>query len=407
MHLVIGGGPAGFFAAITARRADPNTPVVLLERGSEVLRKVLVSGGGRCNVTHDCDDPTALIDHYPRGGRELRGPFHHFGPPAVDDWFTAEGIALKTEDDGRRFPTTDRSTTIVDALTDAARAAGVEVRTGRRVTALSRDHGGFICEAGGEELRAEGVVLATGGKTSAVVQGPDGYDLARGLGHTIVPPVPSLFTFRCNAPWLRELPGVSADVALRAAGHTVRGPLLVTHKGVSGPAVLRLSAWGARDLHDQDYRFELRIDWLPELPDIDTLLQEHAAAHGRRQIVGDNPTPLPRRLWSALAREAGVAEDRRWAELGRKPRQSLADILKNTVLPVEGQSPFRDEFVTCGGVALTEVDFRTMASRVCPGLHLAGEVLDIDGLTGGFNFQNCWTTGWLAGQALGPGKGAP
>jgi len=403
MLVVIGGGPAGFMAAVTARRADQGTRVILLESGRQVLRKVRISGGGRCNLTHDCDDPALLVDHYPRGGRELRGPFTKFGPSAVADWFAAEGIELKTEPDGRRFPVTDRSATVVDALEAAARTAGVEVRTGVRVTGLRQVDEEFVVETTGEFFNARRVVLATGGATSSG-EGPTGYDLARGLGHTIVTPVPSLFTFTCRAPVLDGLAGVSAAVRLVAAGHTTAGPLLVTHRGVSGPAVLKLSALGAREFHAADYRCELAVDWLAETRDADALLQERIHAHGRRQVARDNPTVLPHRLWAALVRTAAVADDTRWADLGRDPRRRLAASLKRTTLPVTGQTTFKEEFVTCGGVALAEVDFRTMASRVCPGLYLAGEVLDIDGLTGGFNFQACWTTGWLAGRVLGESK---
>lgn len=401
MHVVIGGGPAGFMAAVTARRADPATPVVLLEGGQKPLRKVRISGGGRCNVTHDCDDPAELVTHYPRGGRELRGPFTRFGPAEVDAWFSAEGVELKTEPDGRRFPVSDDSRDIVQALLNAAEQAGVEVRGGSRVTDLTHEGSGFqVRTAGGEAIAAARVVLATGGATSAGA-GPTGYDLARALGHEIVPPVPSLFSFHCRHPLLVGLAGVSAEVRLTAAGHTVTGPLLVTHRGVSGPAVLKLSARAARDLHASDYRFPLTIDWSPEIDDVDVVLRERIAAHGRRRVPGDRAVKLPSRVWGALVREARVAKETRWADLDRDARRRLAALLKSTTLEITGQSPFKEEFVTCGGVALAQVDFRTMESRARPGLHLAGEILDIDGLTGGFNFQACWTTGWLAGRALG------
>lgn len=401
MHVVIGGGPAGFMAAVTARRADPATPLVLLEAGAKVLRKVRISGGGRCNVTHDCDDPALLVANYPRGGREIRGPFTRFGPREVADWFAAEGVELKTEPDGRRFPVTDNAATVVDALMSAADRAGVEVRTGSRVTELRATEHGFRVETEGcASLDARGVVLATGGNTSAG-SGPTGYDLAAGLGHTIVPPVPSLFTFTCQEPLLAGLAGVSAPARLTAGGHGTEGPLLVTHRGVSGPAVLKLSALGARAFHELDYGFELAVDWLPEVADADVLLRGRVHTHGRRRTGRDNPTTLPRRLWAALVRTAGVATEQRWADLGRDLRLRLAGLLKHTPLAVTGQTAFQEEFVTCGGVALAEVDFRTMASRVRPGLHLAGEVLDIDGVTGGFNFQSCWTTGRLAGRNLG------
>lgn len=397
MLVVIGGGPAGFFAAVTARRTNPGVPVVLLEQGGEVLRKVRISGGGRCNVTHACFDPRELVTHYPRGGRELRGPFHHFGPAETEAWFAAEGVRLKTEDDGRMFPLTDDSATVVGALTGAAAAAGVQVRTRCGATDLKREDDGFTVATAGGDLRAGAVVLASGGRTSAGT-GPDGYALARGLGHAIVPPVPSLFTFRSGAPLLAGLAGIAAEVRVAAAGLEAGGPLLITHKGLSGPAVLRLSAWGARALQACGYAFDLGVDWLPGVADADALLQERIRGHGRRAVAGDHATPLPARLWAALVREAGIDARTRWADLGREARLRLAGALKATVLPVAGQAPFKEEFVTCGGVALGEVDFRTMGSRVCPGLFLAGEVLDVDGVTGGFNFQNCWTTGWLAGR---------
>jgi len=406
MIVVIGGGPAGFFGAITAREADPSRPVVLLEKVGEVLRKVKVSGGGRCNVTHACFDPRELTGRYPRGGRELLGPFHHWGPAETLDWFAERGVALKTEPDGRMFPETDDSATIVDCLRQAARDAGVDILTRKTVTAIEKDGENFLVKTASGDLPCSAVLLATGGQTSA---DPGGFDIARSLGHTIVDPLPSLFTFRCSDPLLEGLPGVATEAVVEVSDRPrgrddlrQGGPLLVTHRGLSGPAVLKLSAWGARDLHDQDYRFELAVDWLPGLSveELDGLLQDRTRTQGKQQVASAGPGDLPRRLWSALVSRAEIGPESRWADLGRDARRTLVDILKGTRLAIHGQDTFKEEFVTCGGVKLAEVDFRTMESRRCPGLFLAGEVLDVDGVTGGFNFQACWTTGYLAGQGM-------
>lgn len=416
MIVVIGGGPAGFFGAIAAREANPACPVVLLEKQGRVLRKVLISGGGRCNVTHDCPDPRQLAGHYPRGGRALIGPFTRWGVEQTIDWFAQRGVELKTEPDGRMFPVTDSSQTIADCLQAAAREAGVEVRLRQPVAALERGDGGglLVRLEDGATLEADGVLLATGG--SARVTGStdetDGHALARSLGHSIQTPVPSLFTFHlADASWT-ELAGLVAEpVTIRALGGALPpkalsagGPLLFTHWGLSGPAILKLSAWGARLLHDVDYRFEAAVDWLPglKLDEIDAGLAHCGEANARKAVSGARPwaNSLPRRLWERLVQTAQIAPETRWAELGRKPRRRLAELLKDTRLAVDGKSTYKEEFVTCGGVPLPEVDMKTMQSKVCPGLHLAGEVLDIDGVTGGFNFQAAWTTGRLAGLAL-------
>jgi predicted Rossmann fold flavoprotein len=402
MIVVVGAGPAGLFAAITAREHAPAVPVVVCEKSSRALAKVLVSGGGRCNVTHACFEPRELVTRYPRGGRELRGPLTRFGPAETADWFAGRGIALKTEPDGRMFPVTDDARTVATALLDTARDAGVDLRLDQGVRAVEPGDGsGFtVTLADGSTLSARQVVLATGG-------GGDACALAAALGHTIVPPVPSLFSLDCAEPWLTALAGVAvpdATVSLGAGRGALsrRGPVLVTHRGLSGPAVLVLSAWAARELHAAGYRTELRVDWLPAVAatGLDSLLQEWARAHGAQPVAAAGPGGLPKRLWTALAGRAGLADTRRWGDLGRADRERLAATLSDTRLQTCGRSTNKDEFVTCGGVDLREVDFRTMESRVQPGLYLAGEVLDIDGVTGGFNFQNCWTTGRLAGLAL-------
>ncbi len=407
MIIVIGGGPAGFFAAITARRQVPAPPVLLLEEGGQVLRKVAVSGGGRCNVTNACADPRELAAHYPRGGRELRGPFSRWSTGDTRQWFEQHGVPLKTEPDGRVFPRSDSSASIVDCLRDQAGRLGVDVRLRQRVAAIAPAAAGFRIElADGQSLTAQKVLLACGG-------GRGGMDLAAGLGHTLMPPVPSLFTFHCDDEMLQDMAGVAAEqVALKALGQGLpkkgleqEGPLLITHWGVSGPAVLKLSAWGARLLHDCGYRFRLRVDWCPATgrEPLTALLATAAADQARKQLGGACPVNLPRRLWHKLLLRAGLSPDKPWGETGRKGQARLVEVLKGTELAVDGKSVFKEEFVTCGGVKLAEVDFRTMESRLVPGLHFAGEVLDVDGITGGFNFQACWTTGHLAGQAMAAG----
>ena len=414
MIIVIGGGPAGFFGAIAAREARPDRPVVILEKHEQVLRKVAVSGGGRCNVTHACESARELATHYPRGGRELIGPFTRWGVSETIDWFADHGVRLKTEPDGRMFPVSDTSATIVDCLRQVAREAGVDVRTRQQVTGItSRDGGGFRIElADGNPIDCDQVLLATGGRAlgKQAPSNTDGYALAGSLGHGLVQPVPSLFTFKVDDSLWTNLSGLSVThVNLRASGPgfpgkglVTEGPLLMTHWGFSGPAVLKLSALGARHFQELDYRFDLTVDWLPELTSaaVAGSLQDKADNDGKKAVATGGPAPLPKRLWRALVEKAEIPDHVKWAELGRKPRNRLLELLKNTPIAVDGKSTNKEEFVTCGGVPLAEVDLRTMTSRVCPGLFLAGETLDIDGVTGGFNFQAAWTTGRLAGLGM-------
>ena len=400
--VVVGGGAAGFYAAITCAEAAPGIRVTLFEKTPQFLSKVRISGGGRCNVTHACFDPRELSSHYPRGGPALVGPFQTFQPRHTIAWFESRGVKLKTEDDGRIFPITDSSRTIIDCLLNAARTAGVELVANRAPARATRcADGGFeLGFAQGDTLRCERLMLATGG-----CRVPAAGQLAVSLGHTLEPPVPSLFTFHITAPWLRELAGISvpaAEVSLPGLGRRELGPILITHSGLSGPAILRLSAWCARALHELDYQFPLRLNWLPQF-DGQTLTRQLEAARTAqpaRLVVNTTVPPLAARLWHNLVLAAGIPREMRWAELSRSGRHRLVQQLQHTELQVVGKSLNQDEFVTCGGVRLGEVDFRTMESRVCPGLYLGGELLDIDGLTGGFNFQAAWTTGWLAGHAM-------
>ena len=400
--VVVGGGAAGFFAAIACARANSECDVHVVERGPQPLVKVRISGGGRCNVTNSCFDPRELVAAYPRGARELLGPFHKFQPTDTIRWFEARGVALKTEADGRVFPVTDSSSTVVECLIREAEDAGVSLHTrlGVETVAMRADGGFHLTLSDGSYLDCEKLLIATGGCRSR-----GGAQLAEALGHSIEPPVPSLFTLHVATPWLRALPGVTvASVALSVPDARLReqGALLITHEGVSGPVVLRLSAWGARSLHDRDYRFVLRVDWLPGVAR-DALVEEIA---GRRdsmpkRLVANAPIhPIPSRLWAALVAATGIAAETRWSELSRTAARALAAQISGTELEVSGKSLNKEEFVTCGGVRLREVDFRTMESRLRPGLYFAGEVLDVDGVTGGFNFQAAWTTGWIAGHAM-------
>ena len=422
--IVVGGGAAGFFAAIAA--AEEGARVAILERGARFLDKVRISGGGRCNVTNACFDSRNFATRYPRGEKALLAPFQKFSARDTVAWFETRGVKLKTEADGRMFPVTDSSETIVDCLLNAAKAAGVELRLNCGVERVARrggggfevelerrsptwrepvslpapQHAGSETGAPDETLACDRILLATGGCRAAAAG-----QLAVSLGHALEPPVPSLFTFRIESPWLRTLAGISVGVVgvfVPAARLRERGPLLVTHWGLSGPAILRLSAWGARALHKLDYRFPLFVNWLPESrPEkIVREFQARRVASGARLVVNVPLAPLPSRLWEQLVLASGIARDTRWSALTRSQTHALTQQLQRTEFSVTGKSLNQDEFVTCGGVRLGGVNFKTMESKVCPGLFFAGELLDIDGVTGGFNFQAAWTTGWLAGRAM-------
>jgi hypothetical protein len=400
--IVVGGGAAGFFAAIACAEANPAARVVLYEATAHPLAKVRVSGGGRCNVTHACPESRELVKRYPRGGRELLGAFHRWGPRETIAWFAARGVELKTEGDGRMFPVTDDSETIVTCLRCAADKAGVKVFMSMGVRGVERGEDGkfqvtFTDGSAGEFDR---LLLATGGNKSSV-----GPIIAAQLGHTIEPAVPSLFTFHIDDARIRGLEGLSVLDTLTSVQGTKlreRGPLLITHWGMSGPAILKLSAWGARALAERGYRFTLGVSWVGERTPAQVLsaLVAARAANLKKQVATWNPFALPARLWERLAAAAGIVPETVWTSVSNAALQAFAAQLAAGEFTVEGKSLNKEEFVTCGGVRLREVDFKTMESRLCPGLHFAGEMLDIDGVTGGFNFQAAWTTGWLAGRAM-------
>jgi hypothetical protein len=394
--VIVGGGPAGFFAALACAEARRSAEILILEKTSHFLSKVKISGGGRCNVTHACFAAREFTTRYPRGERALIAPFQQFQAADTVAWFEQRGVKLKTEADGRMFPATDSSQTIVDCLINAATAAGIKLKTNCGVESIVKKSGG------GFELKLSTgeMLLATGGcRTPALGQ------LAISLGHTLEPPVPSLFTFQVEIPWLRELAGVSLETVEVSVPETKlreRGALLLTHWGLSGPAILRLSAWGARELHDRNYQFPLHINWLPHwnAEKLAAEFQQQRKLQPAKFIVNTPLAKLPSRLWEQLVLASGLARDTRWAALSGGAQHKLIQQLLRSELPVTGKSLNKDEFVTCGGVKLNEINFKTMESRICPGLFFAGEVLDIDGITGGFNFQAAWTTGWLAGRAL-------
>jgi len=400
--VIAGAGAAGYFAAIACAEANRDARVILLEATAHPLAKVKISGGGRCNVTHACYEPRELVKRYPRGSRELMGAFHRWQPRDTVAWFEARGVALKTEADGRMFPTTDQSATIVTCLQREAERLGVELRLrSGLVSAIPRQPSGFtIGLTGGERWEVERLLLATGGTRASA-----GFSLAEKLGHTIEPLAPSLFTFNITDSRLGEIPGVAVPFATASVPSmklSETGPILITHWGLSGPAILRLSAWGARDLQAVDYRFTVRINWAGtlKLEQIRGELQAQRGPHPRRQISNTPIAAIPQRLWEKLVAAAGISEKTTWSALSATATTALAQQIGAGEFQVEGKSTNKDEFVTCGGVRLREVDFRTMESRVCPGLHFAGEVLDIDGITGGFNFQAAWTTGMIAGRAI-------
>lgn len=399
--IIIGGGAAGFFAAIRCAEQNPDLRVLILEKASQALGKVLISGGGRCNVTHACFEPAKLITYYPRGGNELRGAFSRFQPADTVKWFEERGTKLKTESDGRMFPVTDDSSTIANCLRNAAEQAGVQVELSASVLSVEKSsQGGFKLEVQMEAkafpLQSKKILFSTGGDRKS-------QQLAGSLGHTIIPQVPSLFTFNIKDKRINDLAGVSVeDVTVKMDGLTARGPLLITHWGMSGPAILRLSAWGARILFDKKYASTVTINWLGDYKLDATLevLQRNKdwQVNARKKVAAHSAfSQIPIRLWKQLVYFIG---DKNWADVSKAEIQKLAKELTAGEFRIKGKGQFKEEFVTCGGVSLKEVDFKTMQSRIVDGLFFAGEVLDIDGITGGFNFQSSWTTGWLAGNAL-------
>lgn len=398
--IIIGGGAAGFFAAITAAEANPSADVSILERGKDVLQKVKISGGGRCNVTHACFLPSELVKNYPRGEKALLGPFMRFSARDTIDWFAQRGVKLKTEDDGRMFPTTNNSQTIVDSLERAAEVANVKILRGYRVEDLEQMGNQWLVKTNRQSFTADKVLIAAGSSTAV-------WDLLKKLGHTIIEPVPSLFTFNIKDKRIDGLAGLSVPLAtIQVEGTKLKtqGPLLITHWGMSGPAILKLSAWGARHLHDAKYEFNIRINWTGQFNAEEVkieLTDNFKTKYLKKQIDKTPQYNISTRLWQRFLEAANIPETMIWADISKKQIQNLAEQLTQSTYEVKGKSTFKDEFVTAGGVKLDEVNFKTFESKRLLNLYFAGEILDIDAITGGFNFQAAWTGGWIAGEAMG------
>lgn len=400
--VVIGGGAAGFFCAVNAARLNPQLKVIILEKTSKVLSKVRISGGGRCNVTHACFDIGEMSRSYPRGTNFVKKTFHQFFTIDTLKWFEERGVQLKTEADGRMFPVTDSSHTIIDCLLKEVNRFGVQIMMNAEVRSLRSENGKFSIELSDfRHLTSDFICIACGGYSKSAM-----FEWLKQLGHSIEEPVPSLFTFNlpANHP-ITKLMGVSVEKArIKIIGTKLeqQGPLLITHWGFSGPAVLKLSAWGARELQHRNWNFEILVNWLPALNDL--ALREQFSSlrqtHAGQKIIGKNVFGLPNRLWDFLATSSGVTNDMRWADLPAAVQNKLMRNITAGEFSVKGKTTFKEEFVTAGGIKLREVDPNTMMSKKVPNLFFAGEVLDVDGITGGFNFQHAWTRGWVAANSI-------
>ncbi len=404
--LIIGGGASGFFTAINAAERNPKLKIAILERGKEVLTKVRISGGGRCNVTHAEFIPKDLTKKYPRGEKEMLGPFHHFMTGDTIDWFEKRGVSLKTEEDGRMFPETDSSQTIIDCFLNETKRLGIDVLMNHSVQHISKEAELWEIATSKGNFLAKNLVVATGSN-------PKIWNLLEGLGHTIVPPVPSLFTFNIKDNRITDLPGISTYATLKiiskpsplggaGGGLESEGPLLITHWGLSGPAILKLSAWGARELNELDYKFTLQVNWLEhmEAEEVMSRLKDIKQDQAKQLVVKYPLFELPKRLWQSLVTASEIDSETKWAEVNKQQLQNITTQLTESKFNVDGKSTFKEEFVTAGGVELKEIDFKTFESKQHKNLYLAGEVLNIDAITGGFNFQNCWTGGFLVARAI-------
>lgn len=420
--IVIGGGAAGFYASIHIAEANPKLKIAILERGKEVLTKVKVSGGGRCNVTHAEFDPNELVKNYPRGEKELRGPFHTYCSGDTIAFFEKRGITLKIEEDGRMFPESNTSQTIIDCFTSEVERLGIKVLRNSSVVAIeavekSEESAvkGWMVESIQKKYYTKKLLISTGSN-------PKIWKLLEKLGHTIIPPVPSLFTFNIKDERIDGIPGVSTYASVEVLEKTLPskvtiqlksksttkallvsdGPLLITHWGISGPAILKLSAWGARILNDWSYKFKIKVNWLPayEEEGMLKLLLQIKDVEAKKTVLRTNAVDVPRRLWINLVKASGISDDVKWAEVTKIQLQHLAEELTAGRYHVDGKSTFKEEFVTAGGVDLKEINFKTYESKVIENLFFAGEVVNVDAITGGFNFQNAWTSGYIAAQAI-------
>jgi predicted Rossmann fold flavoprotein len=398
---VIGGGAAGFFGAINAAQQNPKLKILLLEKSTKLLSKVKVSGGGRCNVTHHCFEPTPLSQHYPRGQKELKKLFRSFDAKKTVEWFEQLGVHLKTEDDGRMFPITDDSQTIIDCFLAEAKKFNIQIETSCGVEKLVHEKNHFLLYASNQQTyQSKKVLVAMGGHPQA-----SSYQWIEKLGHTIMPLIPSLFTFNDSEKKFKDLMGIAvADAEVKIAGTKLleHGPVLITHWGLSGPAVIKLSAWAAEYLHQQKYTFTALINWTGKLgeDELRNILQQHKIKHGKQKIFTNPFFGLPLRLWERLVELAEIEPAKIWGEASNKDINKLIEFLIRCPFAIKGKTTFKEEFVTCGGVDLKEIDLETMQSKKMQGLYFAGEVLNMDGETGGFNFQAAWTTAFVAANSI-------
>ena len=393
--IIIGGGAAGFFSAINIVERNTKLKVAILERGKEVLSKVRISGGGRCNVTHACFEPNELVKFYPRGEKELRGPFHQFCSGDTIEWFENHGVELKIEDDGRMFPVSNSSQTIIDCFQEAVKKLKIDVLTNHSVQELYKTETHWKITTTQDVFTCEKIVMATGSN-------PKIWELLQNVGHSIIEPVPSLFTFNIKDSRIKELPGIATQVSIKVNGTKLEstGPLLITHWGMSGPAILKLSAWGARILHDKNYQFYIEVNWLNDIDiqDAELLLKDLKQEHAKKTVSKKSPLDLQNRLWESLVLASNIGNETKWADLSKNQLQNLANQLTKSTFQVNGKSTFKEEFVTAGGIDLKEINFKTMESKLHSNLYFAGEIVNIDAITGGFNFQNAWTSGYIVAQ---------
>jgi predicted Rossmann fold flavoprotein len=395
--IIVGGGAAGFFTAINIAEKNPKLKIAILERGKEVLSKVRVSGGGRCNVTHACFEPNELVKFYPRGEKELRGPFHQFCSGDTIEWFEKHGVELKIEDDGRMFPVSNSSQTIIDCFLKATEKLGIKVLIGQSVQSIFKSEKHWKIDTQNENYAAEKLILATGSN-------PKIWEMLQTQGHAIVSPVPSLFTFNIKDSRIKELPGVAAQVTVTVKDTKLEstGPLLITHWGMSGPAILKLSAWGARTLFDKNYQFTIFVNWLNDVDteDAEKILKDLKQEHAKKAVSKKSPFDFPNRLWESFVLASAIDAETKWADLSKIQLQNLASQLTKAKFQVNGKSTFKEEFVTAGGIDLKEINFKTMESKLHQNLYFAGEIVNIDAITGGFNFQNAWTSGFILANSI-------
>lgn len=395
--IIVGGGAAGFFTAINIVENNAKLKVAILERGKAVLEKVRISGGGRCNVTHACFVPNDLVKFYPRGEKELRGPFHQFCSGDTIEWFEKHGVELKIEDDGRMFPTSDSSQTIIDCFLGLTHKLKIDVLTGQSVQSLFRGDQYWKVETNHDSFSCQKIVMTTGSN-------PKIWELLESMNHTIIPPVPSLFTFNIKDNRIKDLMGVSAFTNVKVKGTKLEasGPLLITHWGMSGPGILRLSAWGAIILAEKKYQFVIEINWLNDVTFDEAMetLKELKQEHAKKVVSKKSPFDFPNRLWESLVLASAIDSATKWADLTKMQLTNLANQLTNGQFQVNGKSTFKEEFVTAGGIDLREINFKTMESKLHENLFFAGEIVNIDAITGGFNFQNAWTSGFIAAETI-------